>query len=454
MKNKLAIYFSVLAMMFVASSCFNDVSDVAEYPYAYIKTFSVGDITSSYPDFTATGNDTTVVRTISGSAYPFTINHLSGEVYNADSLPYATDITKIVVKMSIEGRASMYDENTGVFDYFTSEDSLDFTLPRRVRITSQDGTFSKDYTVSVNAHKVNPEMMVWSEIARPVGVTPEKAIEYNGNMLLFGKSFDGNPAVVSTPVASNVVWSACQAVTLPFDVDFSTMHLFNDILYVLAGGDLYASTDMVNWQAVSQGNNLVAIIGASDTDGFMWAANSENLFRTADGITFETVSALPQNFPLYGVSTSSYALSHHAGIVRYMLVGYVTPEKAGSPKVWSKLSNENAWVEYANAGNPYPCPALDGLTVVHYDKFLYAFGGKGNVGGSEVEPFSSFYISKDNGIVWKAPEDYYQLMPAALKSCASAFVAVADSKNFVWIVTADENVGAWRGIINRLGFKE
>jgi hypothetical protein len=33
-------------------------------------------------------------------------------------------------------------------------------------------------------------------------------------------------------------------------------------------------------------------------------------------------------------------------------------------------------------------------------------------------------------------------------------VAVADSANFIWIITTDESVGAWRGIINRLGFKE
>lgn len=454
MKNRLAIYFSVLAMMFVASSCFNDESGETEYPYAYIKSFSVGDITSSYPGFTATGGDTTVVKTIAGSAYPFTINHASCEVYNADSLPYATDVSKIVVSMSIEGVASMYDENTGVFNYFTAEDSIDFTAPRIIRITSLDATYSKDYTVSVNAHKVNPDMMAWNEIAFPVGIAPEKAVEYNGCMLLFGRSSDGNPAVVSAPLGSDVVWSACQTVSLPSDVDFTTLHLFGGMLYVLAGGDMYASADMINWQAVSQGNNLVAIIGASDTDGFMWAANSENLFRTADGITFETVSALPQNFPLYGVSTSSYALSHHAGIVRYMLVGYATPEKDGTPKVWSKLSNEKLWTEYVNVNNPYPCPALDGLTVVRYDNFLYAFGGKGNAGGNEVEPFSSFYISKDNGIVWKAPEGFYQLMPDALKGCTAPFVAVADSANFIWIITADESVGAWRGIINRLGFKE
>ena len=160
MKNKLAIYFSVLAMMFVASSCFNSDNDDSNNPYAYIKTFSIGDIQSSFPAFTETGEDTTVVRTIAGAGYPFVINQSGGEIYNNDSLPFAIDVTKVVISMTVEGVATMFDEETGAYEYFTLEDSIDFTAPRKFRITSLDGTYSKDYTVSVNAHQVEPDMMV------------------------------------------------------------------------------------------------------------------------------------------------------------------------------------------------------------------------------------------------------------------------------------------------------
>ena len=39
---------------------------------------------------------------------------------------------------------------------------------------------------------------------------------------------------------------------------------------------------------------------------------------------------------------------------------------------------------------------------------------EGTVGETAVEAFNSFYVSKDNGVVWKAPESFYQLLPKVL----------------------------------------
>ena len=454
MKNKLAIYFSVLAMMFVASSCFNSDNDDSNNPYAYIKTFSIGDIQSSFPAFTETGEDTTVVRTIAGAGYPFVINQSGGEIYNNDSLPFAIDVTKVVISMTVEGVATMFDEETGAYEYFTLEDSIDFTAPRKFRVTSLDGTYSKDYTVSVNAHQVEPDMMVWNRFGGVPRVTPKKAVERDGKMYIFGNVADGTPALMTVSLGSDVVWDTEEyLVTLPTAVDFTTLHLFNGKFYVLAEGDLYVSADAVTWETLLQGGDLLAIMGASDTDGAMWLANADSVF-CSDGAELDTIGALPKDFPLFAAATFSYPLSHNKNIIRYMYVGYTTTERDGNPKVWSMLSNEDTWVEYANVNNPYPCPALDGLAVVRYDNFLYALGGKGCVGGEDVEPFASFYISKDNGIVWKAPSGYYQLLPEELKDVDVPFVVATDSDNYMWIITADESIGVWKGIINRLGFKK
>lgn len=452
MKNRLAIYFSLLAMMFVATSCFDNDDDGVVNPYAYIKSFSIGDIQSSYPGFTLAGEDTTVVKTISGSSCKFTIDQLAGKIYNRDSLLFSTDVAKIVMNMDVEGLASMYVEESGAYEYFSADDSIDFTSPRKFRITSLDGTYSKDYTISVNVHQVEPELMVWNKVAGAMDIALEKAIEFNETMCVFGKT-DNTPVLITSTLGANPSWSNVQYVAgLPSAVDFTTMHVFNGQLYVLADGDLYTSADAVDWQSVSQGNELLTIIGASDADGRMWIADSENIFYTVDGQNLEKSELLPQGFPLYGVSTSSYALSHHKGFVRYMLVGYTTSEKDGEPKVWSRLSNEDAWVEYEKANNPYPCPALENLTVLRYDNYLYAIGGKGVVGENEVEAFASLYISKDNGIVWKAPSGFYQLLPKELNGKDVPFVAAVDSDNYIWIISSDHTVGVWRGIINRLGF--
>lgn len=453
MKNRIAIYFSLLAMMFVAVSCSDDNAENVSSPYAYISSFSVGDIRSSYPAFTETGKDTTIVKTISGSSFLFTIDQSAGEIYNCDSMLYATNVSKVLVNMTVEGVATIFNEATGAYEYFTSEDSLDFTSPRTVRITSTDGTYSKDYRISLNVHQVEPEMMVWNRVANPVSLNPRKAVEYNDAIYAFGTLADKTPVFQVAKLGKNVKWGGFEYPVLPRNVDFTTLHVFDGVLYVLANGDLYASSDAFDWQPVLQGNNLLAIIGVSDVDGYMWVANAESILRSANGVTFETVSALPDGFPLYGLSTSAYALSHNKSIIRYMAIGFTDEEQETSPKVWSLLSNEDKWVEYANVNNAYPCPALENLAVVRYDNFLYAFGGKGVVGETSVDAFSSFYISKDNGLVWKAPEGFYQLFPEVLRENNFSFVALTDSDNALWVITDDDKAGVQKGKINRLGFK-
>ena len=92
--------------------------------------------------------------------------------------------------------------------------------------------------------------------------------------------------------------------------------------------------------------------------------------------------------------------------------------------------------------------------MVRYDGYLYALGGAGNVGGTEVGAFGSFYVSKDNGIVWKENRSFYQRLPEELAVGGAPFAVAVDSKNYMWIIKTGENGGVWKGIINRLGFNK
>lgn len=455
MKNKLAIYLSVLAMVFLVSSCSNDETENPGSPYAYIKSFSIGNISSKYPAFTETGKDTLVFKTIAGSSCSFEIDQALGNIYNNDSLPFSTNLSKVVVNMTLEGAAMIYDEESDAYKYFAFEDSLDFTAPRKFRVMSLDGNYSKYYTISINAHQVEPELMSWSQLSKGVALNPEKAVEFDGRIYVFGRLATKEPVFVASGTGKDVVWSRSISMkNLPSTADFSSLHLFGGALYVVADGDLYKSEDAENWTPVMQGYGFVAIVGASELEGVMWLASSDNIYRTEDGENIEVVGALPVDFPLYGISTSSYALSHNKNIIRNMLIGYPTAAKDGNPEVWSKLSNEESWVRFENTDNSYPCPALERLAVVRYDNFLYALGGNGMVCDKAVGAFNSFYISKDNGIVWKAPTGFYQQLPSDLKGKNIPFATFVDSNNYMWIITADDNVGVWRGIINRLGFKK
>ena len=91
--------------------------------------------------------------------------------------------------------------------------------------------------------------------------------------------------------------------------------------------------------------------------------------------------------------------------------------------------------------------------MLRYDDFLYAFGGEGVAQGEDVGAFTSFYISRDNGITWKTPEGFYQRVPADLQGDNAPFAATVDSGNVMWIVRGGKKPLVCKGIINRLGFK-
>lgn len=454
MKRNLATYFALFSLVFVAISCGS--SDEEEYelsPYAMLKSFSLGNIRSAYPSFTSTGEDTLVLKTVQMTAFPFTINQVTGEVYNNDSLPFATNISKVVTQFSVNGVASIYVDSLDSYEHFSSTDSLDFTSPRKVRIYSEDAEFYKDYTIKINVHQVDPELMVWNKYPAVEGLVPVRVVEANGAMFLFGKDSNGAVAVASTALEGVPAWETALVSGLPADADISTIQLFNGALYAVAGGNVYTSADGAVWTLSASDTGAVAIVGASEDDGKLWIAGSQGVLWSEDAATFTVNEALPEGFPLYGVSLASYPLNHNKKIVRYMLVGYTAEDKSGEPAVWSKLSTEAKWTNYKNEDNKYECPALEGLSVVRYDNYLYAVGGAGTVNGREVAPFNSFYISKDNGIAWKVSTGFYQRLPEELVGNDTPFAVAVDSNNFIWIINSGTEGGAWKGIINRLGFE-
>ena len=100
----------------------------------------------------------------------FTVDYDNGLIYNADSLPKGTDITKLKVTVqflngvqsavfSITG-ATVQPDTTITYTSSMSK-TLDFTGKTVLTVTSSDGSQVKDYDVKVLVHKENPDTLVW-----------------------------------------------------------------------------------------------------------------------------------------------------------------------------------------------------------------------------------------------------------------------------------------------------
>lgn len=455
MKKNSAIYLALFSLLFIGVSCVSSTeSEVETSPYALISSFNLGNVKSKYPAFTSDGRDTTVVKTVNLSVYPFAINQATGEIYNNDSLPYSTDVTKLVTSLSSTGVVGIYVDSTETYEAYSTSDSIDFSTLRKLRVYSSDAAFYKDYTLSVNVHRLDPDLMVWNRSVAPENIVPERAVEFLGDMYVYGRDNEGVAVVSVSHLSGEVAWGGGVLSGLPSNIDFSTLQRFGDRLFVVASGDLYSSSTAYDWSPVLQGCGLVAITAVSDDEDRIEVASESLFYSSTDGVNFMEEAPVPEGYPLYGVSLASYPLSHNNSIIRYMAVGYTTPEEDSGVSVWSRLSTDSGWVEYENSTNSFPCPSLKGLSVVRYDNSLYAVGGDGKAGETDVQAFASFYISKDNGIVWKEPSGFYQRLPKELAGNNSAFAVAVDSNNNLWIVVSGADGGTWKGIINRLGFKE
>lgn len=465
MKKNIALYFALLIVVFAGFSCSDDEdNNIQTSPYAYISSFTLGNLSVPFHDVTADDKDTIVYKTVAGSEYKFVVDHNNHVIYNKDSLTYGTDVSKLTTSLSYKGVPYIYSNEAEDFVYYYSVDSIDFTSPVKVRVRSTDATYDNDYIVKVNVHQVDPDLMVWAESASDAlaDITPLRLVEKGGVLYLFGDK-EGE-AVVATATADALPLSwRIKSANAPASADFASLQLLGNLFCVAAEGNLYVSDNAIAWENILPGENIVSLIGvcpeiyadANMGRDMLVAATADKLLYIADAVydadgSYHAHSEpLPEGFPVYNTTYTTSPLATNANIYRSLVVGYPDKEAASGVQVWGKLSNEQEWSAYTAPDSKYPCPSLNNLAVLPYDGALYAFGGSAGEGDDAIAAFGNFFVSHDNGIAWRKNNNYAVKLPATLLGQNVPFAAAVVDGKYMWIVTPQ---GAWRGFINRLGF--
>ena len=468
MKKFSAIYFALFALAITAVSCSKDDDDVKinTTPYAYIHSFGIDNIKSPFHDVTVDGKDTIVYQVVSGESFLFVIDQKTKEIYNKDSLLFGTNVEKVKTKFSCKGVPYRYDAEKEDFVYFSTSDSVDFTSPVRVRIVSTDDTYTNEYVIKVNVHQVEPDLLSWAEYTAAAlnEITPLRILEKGGILYLFGNNAAGEP-VVATSAADASSWSV-NGVNAPSAADFSSAQLLDGLFYVVADGALYVSENGKDWELKMPSCGILSLIGVCPEslsgvnpganlgrDMLVAATDSEILYisdviTNADRTPSTVSEPLPAGFPVYRAMYVASPLATNAAILRTTIVGCTSNDAAGSIESWSKLSTEQEWSRYTTPGSAFSCPAFENVALLPYDNAFYAFGGA----SGDIAAFENFYVSYDNGIVWKPCTDYKVKLPESLATAAgspAAFAATVSGGKYMWIVTRGR---VWRGMINRLNF--
>jgi hypothetical protein len=172
MKRILMPLTLLFAMGVLCTSCLGDSDE--EYTYyddTAITGFSLGTLNRNLYLTTDDGRDSIAKTTVTGSNYRFYIDQEQCRIFNTDSLPYGTDVEKVICTVSTKNAGTVvikHPQNDSIM-FYTSSDSIDFSVPRTFIVYSQNGKNFRQYDVRVNAHKESGDEMVWKQFTAEEG---------------------------------------------------------------------------------------------------------------------------------------------------------------------------------------------------------------------------------------------------------------------------------------------
>lgn len=468
----IAVFFAATSIM---TSCLdNDVDQITYTSETSITGFSLGTLNIDRIGKDQNGEDSAYVDTLNCSDYPFTINQLTREIENKDSLPYGTHIDKVITSVTYDAGILVYKPKGAEEDtLWTSTDSIDFSgdtyctstnknSPIEFKVYAYSGAIGQAYKVKVNVHQQIPDTIAWKKFDNSFSngnLSKQKAVYANGKVYVFGKN--GNNTHIEYSDVSDDNPDSWTPVTINItDVDTYSATAWAGNIYFLAGAtndkQLYKLSVTTNEIEPVSTETFEMLIGGNDTKNELYVVKGGKSGIYKENIWTEDTNPFTQfkaGKPFFSNTTTA---SYNSNITSTVALCYNQGTTANDTTalVFNRMSSDNKWEERIQN---LPLPKLENVTMIYYDEKLYAFGG----GYKEIKPFSQFYCSTDNGLCWRPvtecmafPSEFSELYTAHSKNYSCAVTPKLENGtsrgNFIWIVWEDGSIS--RGRINRLGF--
>ncbi|MDR1646224.1 MAG: DUF5018 domain-containing protein [Tannerellaceae bacterium] len=408
------------------------------------------------------------------SSAKFTIDQVNGFIFNNDSLPYGTQVNKVICTLSYTtGVSAIKVVQEAVGDtviWWNGTDSLDFSKPVQFTTVAYDGVTTKNYTAWVNIHQIIPDLMVWERYAGQMTgaeADEQKVIPYTREgedaYLMYVKTFGVYPSnlYISETSANRLYyslatdarnWQELPLNGLPDDADIFQITLFENILYVPVAGKLYSSINGQEWTKVDDTPEIKALLGVIREKRL--PATLATIVKSGDAYFFAGMNkdkqwtlgeTLPDHFPVSGFSSLSYDRMSN----EYLTV-VAGEDKNGRllNTTWA-TADALSWAFLSGEQENF-FEKKTGVMLTSYDDKFYLTGGIND----EDKALKDIHVSIDNGITW-APADSLKLFPedytargyASLHVDAGKYMLVFGGKTSRGAKTLDE---IWRGRINRL----
>lgn len=448
--TKLVVIF-ILTLSFVSCN-----EDNTEYNYtnssadAQIYSFSIS---------------ATPTNAIDSITYPimaktlFTIDQSANLIYNHDSLPYGTKIGRFATTLGFGPNSVGYVEviypNDSIVTWKTS-DSINYSLNPKLKVWAQNRTASREYTVDIRVHKIDPDTIIWtntntngSSLNLPSGVGLLKTILFNDKFYCYSLNA-GNISLYTTN-RNSVNWTKETSFSgLDSSIALESITLYNNSFYAVDNsGNGYKSTNGISWSSLGNKNayNILGIVPSENE------ANDILLLLTKNGADYyisqtnanmasvTTVEKVSSDFPVKGGFTSATKYNRTDNDRNILVLeGGLNASSSVSKSVWL-FKNSSKGVQATSSIIKPNFEVKEGLSIFVYNDLLYALE-------------SNQLYTSSWGYEWvKAPEKETLAtdMPKASKQSV-----VVDKENNIWILGGllDNNSTytnqVWKGRLNKL----
>ncbi len=412
-----------------------------------VTAMEIGTLKQTIHTTASDGCDSTYTINVTGYYYPMYIDHEKGLIYNGDSLPKGTDVSKVTFSsFNTVGSAAIKSLTTGTDTLFTKSDSTDFRSPRLLTVYATDGVTRRTYEVRVNVHQQDGEEFNWEKLASTnttlAALSEVRTLAVEETLYVFGAN-GTERVVMTTPLATPQDWTTTD-IEGAEELNIGSVQHMGGMFYALdKNGKPAISADGINWTLLGGDFTADALVAAATK--MLVAVKDGALFSSADGKNW-TEDALDTEGEVPGAAFAAVCIPSRTDktFEDLLLIG----AKNGEPAVWKRNIDITGkelfpWM-YLNISeeNIYPCPVPVMPSLLRYD------GASLLVDKDQTDGNVVIYQSLDNGRTWKtgvydAPEDM---------TTPGNVAATVDKNNHIWLIcTASGEI--WRGRLNRLGWQ-
>ena len=438
MKNNHSFLVLLLSVaVFFLASCNENTSDEN-----LDKTIISGFYFAENDSFPSIGN--TVFYVNSDTSFSYQGREYTGIIKNRDSMLYSTYLDTvspvILVTYSVSYIKMIYSQKEEeLTKIYSDNDTLSFTHPVTLEVTSKDQKHTQRYLVQTNVHQIDHELYVWNGKNYPSqqDVVSERAFFFDGKIYFYIETPSSVELYTSTDAEN---WTEEIMNGLPL-LDVETMICTGKKFYVISENVLYTSVDGKNWESKSLSNTFTKMLFHVDDKAFA-VMQKEGNSVVADVENEAVLQSYPEALLSEGISYIS----------RAMPSGKTQCNVIGNGEVFATEDGEH-WITLPSS-SIRKTPQRTYAAAFFYDHFLFLFGGLENGKMSQ-----KLISSSDYGMTWDETDEktnIFSLNPN-LKPSQKSSIVVDDVNHDIYILGGQNTDGeflkeVWKGKKNETFF--